>query len=223
MGNKHMLVLFTLFILLPFSLTCERQKTDPRISDESKDIQRKHAFDFGLQMGYASFQSQVPHYDASKRCLIALNHARRAAQKMKPVAARLPLDEIKSLIERFGYPTSLRQWNRSQSSLSEGIVLARTRGEEILRQTDRYWHAAYVLGANLAIAEAQFTEGEPAPHIVRAGLVNARDQAVMLDLDVTLLDEVIAAIDSEQPLAGHYRDMVEIRESCSAALKANPD
>jgi hypothetical protein len=198
----------------------EKQKKGPGSPGQFHEIHRKNAYDFGLFMGYASFHSMVPHFDASKRCLIALNHARMAAEKLKALAPGLPIKEIKSLMDRYGYSTSVRQWNRIQASLTGAIIAIRNQCGEVLREVNRYWHAAYGLGINLAIAEAQFFEGEPAPRIVRTGLVNSREPALLLGLEVSSLDALVAIIDSGRPLAGHYRDLVAIREKYAANLRA---
>lgn len=220
MGNRYVCFCLTLFILLSLCPADETLKPDSGVPERVRGGCLKNAFDFGLQVGYASFQSLVPHFDASKRCLIALNHARRAARKMNPVVPRLPIMEIKALIERYGYPTSVGRWNKSQAVLNGKIIEIRTRIGQILQQENQYLYAAYGLGANLAIAEAQFTEGKPPPRVVRTGLANARQMAVLLGLDVSSIDGVIAAIDSSRPLEGYYPDLVAIREGFSAALRA---
>ena len=77
---------------------------------------------------------------------------------------------------------------------------------------------AYLLGVNLAIAEAQASVGEAARQIVSASLAVAKNEAQVLSLDTSRLDECIALLKGTTAIQTVYTKISAIRVSYQSGL-----
>jgi hypothetical protein len=197
--SKILIIGLVLFSLSQPELTADAQSYSDIVN----------AYKLGVNLGFASFQLQAgePAFGYARD---ALTLAKTAAESLKHNVPQLNPTTLEKITSQFTYGASAN-WGKVISDTIPVIVNLRGEYSGVLQQASKPLGAAYELGLDLSIAEAQATVGEPARGIVRSSLQNALSPAQGLGLPASELNGIIQQIDQGAPLDGIYGQITSLR------------